>query len=156
RLHLAGSMTAADEPFVNAMRARLARNGLAADVLVRPNLTREEKIAFLQGLSALSVPATYGESFGLYVIEALAAGGPVVQPRHAAFPELIEVTGGGVLCAPDDPPALAAAVEGLLVDPAAARAIGMRGRQAVLERFGVERMAEGVNRVFEEARGLMV
>src|SRR5438876_33858 len=83
---------------------------------------------FLQGLSAFSVPATYGESFGLYVIEALAAGVPVVQPNHAAFPELIEATGGGVLCEPDDPHALAAALAELLRDPAAARAIGARGR----------------------------
>jgi glycosyltransferase involved in cell wall biosynthesis len=35
------------------------------------------------------VPATYGEAFGLYVIEALACGVPVVQPRSGAFPELI-------------------------------------------------------------------
>jgi glycosyltransferase involved in cell wall biosynthesis len=153
RLHLAGSMTPSDEPFVREVRARLAAAGAADDVAIRPTLSREEKIAFLQGLSALSVPATYGESFGLYVIESLAAGVPVVQPRHAAFPELIEATGGGVLCEPDDPHALAAAVEELLRDPDAARAMGARGREVVLERFSVQRMAEGVMRVFEQARG---
>jgi hypothetical protein len=54
-----------------------------------PNLSRAEKIDFLQGLTVFSVPALYGEAFGLYLIEALAAGVPVVQPRHAAFPELV-------------------------------------------------------------------
>src|SRR5439155_5103143 len=123
--------------------ARVAAAGLADDVQFLPNLSRDDKIAFLQSLSALSVPATYGESFGLYVIEALAAGVPVVQPRHAAFPELIEATGRGLLREPDDPESLAAAVEEVLRDPAAARAMGARGREAVRERFNVTRMAEG-------------
>lgn len=150
RLRVAGSMTAADQPFVERLKTRLAGAAVAGDVQFLPNLSREEKIAFLQSLSALSVPATYGESFGLYVIEALAAGVPVVQPRHAAFPELIEATGGGVLCEPDDPEALATAVEELLRDAAAARAMGARGREAVLARFNVTRMAEGMLRVFEQ------
>src|SRR5712691_7251429 len=119
RLRVAGSMTASDRPFVEDQRARLAAAGVADDVQFLPNLSRDEKIAFLHGLSALSVPASYGESFGLYVIEALAAGVPVVQPRHASFPELIEATGGGRLCDPDDPESLASAVEELLRDPAA-------------------------------------
>jgi glycosyltransferase involved in cell wall biosynthesis len=95
------------------------------------------------------VPATYGESFGLYVIEALAAGVPVVQPRHAAFPELIEATGGGLLCEPDDPESLAAAVEELLGDPQTARTIGAQGRKVVEERFNVTRMARDTVQVFE-------
>jgi glycosyltransferase involved in cell wall biosynthesis len=151
RLWVAGSMTASDRPFVEHVRARLAAAGVGDDVQFLPNLSRDDKIAFLQSLSALSVPATYGESFGLYVIEALAAGVPVVQPRHAAFPELIEATGGGLFCEPDDPESLAAAVEELLRDPAAARAMGARGREAVRERFNVSRMAEGTMRVFEQA-----
>ena len=83
------------------------------------------------------------------MIEALAAGVPVVQPRHASFPELIEATGGGLLCEPDDPEALAVAVEELLRDPAAARAMGARGREAVWERFNVARMAADMMKVFE-------
>jgi glycosyltransferase involved in cell wall biosynthesis len=150
RLRVAGSMTASDRRFVAHLRARLAAAGLADDVQFLPNLSRDEKIAFLQGLSVLSVPATYGESFGLYVIEALAAGVPVVQPRHASFPELIEATGGGVLCEPDDPEALAVAVEELLRDPEQARAMGARGREAVRERFNVGQMARHTMRVFEQ------
>ena len=51
----------------------------------------------------LSVPTTYKEPKGLYVLEALANGIPVVQPRHGSFPELIEATGGGLLVNSDDP-----------------------------------------------------
>ena len=66
---------------------------------------------------------------------------PVVQPRHGGFPEILAATGGGRLCEPDDPKALAAAVADLLADPAAARELGERGREAVFERFSVARMA---------------
>ena len=69
------------------------------------------------------MPARYGEAFGLYVIEAMAAGVPVVQPRVAAFPELIEATGGGVLCAADDAQSLAEAIEELLLDPRSGAAL---------------------------------
>jgi glycosyltransferase involved in cell wall biosynthesis len=153
KLRVGGSMTKADEQFVNQLRQRLASAGITDGVEFLPNLSRDEKIAFLQSLSVLSVPATYGESFGLYLIEAWAAGVPVVQPRHAAFPELIAATGGGVLCAPNDPPALAAAIEELLRNPEAARAMGARGRQAVMEKFSVERMADGVLRVLQQVVG---
>ena len=67
------------------------------------------------------MPARCPEAFGLYVIEALAAGVPVVQPRSGAFPELIEATGGGVLCEPEDPESLAQTLEALLLAPEHAR-----------------------------------
>ncbi|GIT04653.1 MAG: hypothetical protein CM1200mP29_00640 [Verrucomicrobiota bacterium] len=56
----------------------------------RPNLDRDAKLAFYRGLTVLSVPALYGEAFGLYVVEAMASGVPVVAPNKASFPELIE------------------------------------------------------------------
>jgi glycosyltransferase involved in cell wall biosynthesis len=149
KLRIAGSCTAGDEAYVARLRERLAVKGLAADAEFLPNVDRNEKIAFLRSLSVLSVPATYGEAYGLYVLEALAAGVPVVQPRHGAFPEILEATGGGLLCEPDDPVALATAVEELLRDRAAARALGERGRQSVMERFGVERMARETLAVLE-------
>lgn len=153
RLRVGGSVTKADEQFVNQLRQRLTSAGVMDSVEFLPNLSRSEKIAFLQSLSALSVPATYGEAFGLYLIEAWAAGVPVVQPRHAAFPELIAATDGGVLCEPDNPQSLAEAVEQLLSDPEHARAMGARGRQAVMEKFTVARMADGVLQVIEQIRG---
>ena len=100
-----------------------------------------------------SVPALYGEAFGLYVIEALAAGVPVVQPRTAAFPELIEATGGGVLCEPGDPQALAEAIEELLLDPARARALGEAGRRAVFEKFSAEAMARDMVQAYGQLTG---
>jgi glycosyltransferase involved in cell wall biosynthesis len=149
RLLIAGSETAADRPFTHRLQEKIEQAGRVADVEWLPNISRDRKIEFLRDLSVLSVPATYGEAFGLYVIEALASGVPVAQPRHGAFPELIALTGGGILCEPDDPADLARALTELLLDPARARALGAAGRRAVEDRFTVAHMTENVLAVFE-------
>ena len=147
RLLAASAMLAGDRPHVERLRTRLRAAGLERAVELRANVSFAEKLDVLRRARVFSVPATYGESFGLYLLEAWAMGLPVVQPAHAAFPELVAATGGGVLCAPDDPAALADALHALLVDPARARALGASGANAVRERFGDERMARAVERV---------
>ena len=151
QLRVAGAQTEADTAFVTRLKTRLQAEGLGNEATFAANISRDEKIAFLQSLSVLSVPATYGESFGLYIIEALAAGVPVVQPRHAVFPELLAQTGGGVLCEPDNPASLAAAIEDLLTDPARARALGQEGRRNVFAKFGVGEIARQTLEVFARA-----
>lgn len=149
KLQIGGSCGPGDELFVKSLRQRLAAAGYIGEVAFFPNLTRAEKVDFLRGLTVLSVPALYGEAFGLYVIEALAAGVPVVQPRHAAFPELIAATGGGVLCEPGDAKSLADKVEELLLNPGAAQALGAVGQKAVHDKFSVAAMTRETLRVFE-------
>ena len=151
KLRIGGSCGPADQGLVDDLRARLQAGGLLADVEFCPNLSRADKQAFLRSLSVFSVPAVYGEAFGLYVIEALACGVPVVQPHHAAFPELIAATGGGLLCAPGDEPALADAIESLLLDPARARSLGEAGQKAVREKYGIETMARQMAELCREA-----
>ena len=150
KLRVGGSCGPSEEPFVNALRERLKTNGVLHDVEFHPNIDRAAKLDFLRSLTVFSVPALYGEAFGLYVAEALAAGVPVVQPRAASFPELIEGTGGGVLYEPGDVKALADAVESLLADPEKLRALSEAGRKAVLQDFSADRMAENIARVFRE------
>lgn len=147
RLRAAGVMLRGDEGFVEGLRARLREAGALDGVEFHPNVDRAAKIDLLRRLDVFSVPATYGESFGLFVLEALACGVPVVQPRHGAFPELLEAAGGGVLCEPDDPSSLAEAIASLLRDRPRARALGEAGRARVLAEFGVDRMAREVEQV---------
>jgi glycosyltransferase involved in cell wall biosynthesis len=106
------------------------------------------KIAFLRSLDVFSVPTTYREPKGLYVLEAWASGVPVVQPRHGSFPELIEATGGGHLVNPDDPADLAKGLRTLLEDPARREQLARQGQAAVIQRFQAEHMAEETLRVF--------
>ncbi len=143
RLHIGGACTKGDQPGVEALQRKLAEAGLDGNVRWAMNVTREEKARFLRDLTIFSVPAVYPEAFGLYVIEAMAAGAPVVQPRASSFPELIEDTGGGVLVAPGDASALADAWSGLLADRDRLRVLGERGRRGARERYSVEAMKEG-------------
>jgi glycosyltransferase involved in cell wall biosynthesis len=150
RLHIGGGCGPSDEPLVEEQKRKLAAAGVNEHVRFFPNVTLAEKIAFYQGLTVFSVPAHYGEAFGLYVLEALAAGVPVVQPRHAGFPELIESTGGGIVCEPDNVPALADAIASLLHAPERRRQLGERGQQVVHQQFSNERMAENFVRLLAQ------
>ncbi|MGB8167767.1 MAG: glycosyltransferase family 4 protein [Chthoniobacteraceae bacterium] len=147
KLRCAGSMTAGDASYVETLKKRLREAGVAADVEWLPNVSREEKIAFLESLTVFSVPASYSEAFGLYVIEALAAGVPVVLPNASAFPEIIDETGGGVLYEPTrgetaNGQLLAVALEPLLQNRAEAAALGLHGREAVHREYSLPRLAE--------------
>lgn len=149
RLKIGGGLSTADESFVRQLKAQLKQHGCTDSAEFYPNLSREEKIAFLRQLTVFSAPALYGESFGLYVLEALAAAVPVVQPRHAAFPEILDATQGGLLCEPGDPKALADGVESLLLNPKKAREMGKRGRQAVCQNYSVHAMAQRIAAIYE-------
>ncbi len=147
RLRVAGAMAGKDDRYVDTLKQKLGRFSSEVDFL--PNLSREQKVEFLRGATVFSVPATYGEAFGLYLLEAWASGLPVVQPRHAAFPELLERTGGGLLCEPDNPAALAEAIQQLLLDPARARELGEAGRRGT-HQFTAEIMTERTEAVLEK------
>jgi glycosyltransferase involved in cell wall biosynthesis len=93
----------------------------------------------------------YREPKGLYLLEAMAAGVPVVAPNHGALPDLIEATGGGVLAASAEPGAVADALWELWQAPAHAAELGRLGRERVCADFTVSRMAERVEAVYQAA-----
>ena len=152
KLRVAGGETVGSHPFLEDLQGRIAAWGVADDLEFLPNLGRLKRQEFLRSLSVLSVPTLRPEAFGLYVLEALASGVPVVEPRHGALVELLEATGGGILVEPGDLGALTAALQDLLLHPAKARDLGMRGRKAVLEQFAIERSAREMARLMEGAR----
>jgi glycosyltransferase involved in cell wall biosynthesis len=141
RLRVSGWLGENYRPFFDEQMRKLGDAGLAAEVEHVECPTHADKVRFLQSLDVLSVPTTYREPKGIYVLEALANGVPVVQPRHGSFPELIAATGGGVLVGPDDPAALAAGLRQLLEDVPLRRRLGEDGRKAVQARFTAEHMA---------------
>ena len=150
RLNIAGNETPVDRKFVEGLKRTLRNAGCEDDVEFLPNLDRAGKLEFLRTVDLLSVPASR-EAFGLYIVEALACGVPVVQPNDGAFPELIQATGGGMLYDPDDPEALMLAWESALSDRARLAEMGRRGHAVAKERFTSEAMARGFAAVCERA-----
>jgi len=139
RLRIGGYFGPVDREYVEKQKTKLRDFDGFVDFC--PNLSRSEKLAFFKSLSVFSVPAVYSEAFGLYILEALAAGVPVVEPEHAAFPEILNSTGGGRLYRPNEPKALADCLEELLLDSNQTRLLGEQGREAVFARFSVVSMA---------------
>jgi glycosyltransferase involved in cell wall biosynthesis len=84
------------------------------------------------------------------LIEAMAAGRPVVATRVGGVPDLVEDGLTGTLVGPGDAGALAEAVAALLADPDQARAMGEAGRKRVLPAFGAERLMADVDRLYTE------
>ncbi|MGB6220122.1 glycosyltransferase family 4 protein [Haloferula sp.] len=141
-LHIAGAVTAGDEKLVAELKKQLATAGLTDHVIWSPNISLEEKNSILSRFTLFSVPATYPEAFGLYLIEALAAGLPVVQPDASSFQEIIHQSQAGHLVPPNDPKALAAAWHELLQDPAELKILSQNARRAATEFYSVEAMRD--------------
>ena len=141
RLKIGGATTTRDRAYVRLQCAKLASEGIESDVSWHLNLERDQKIDFLRSLTLFSVPATYDEAFGLYLIEALAAGVPAVQPDRAAFSELVRDTGGGTLYNPNNAASLADAWEALLDDSQRIQELSERGCAAVGNRYTIAKMA---------------
>ncbi len=142
KLLVAGGMTPGDEPFVDSIKKYLTQSGVIDDVKFLPNLNINERIEFLSKLTVLSVPAEHKEAFGIYVIEALASGVPVIQPNYGAFTELMNILKGGIIYEPNEPEILAKEFALLLANPERARQLGDIGKKAVEEHFKIEYTAQ--------------
>jgi len=110
---------------------------------------REGKLAFLRNFDVLCGPVTYDEPKGMFLLEAMACGVPVVQPRRGAFTEIVEKTSGGILVAPDNPAALADAFHQLWQDPVRRASLGANAYANVREHYSVQRSADRLLEVYK-------
>ncbi|MCI0685291.1 MAG: glycosyltransferase family 4 protein [Gemmataceae bacterium] len=147
RLHVSGWMGENHLEYLNEQKRLLAAANLLSDFEHVAAPDHAGKVRFLARCDVLSVPTVYREPKGLYILEAWANGVPVVQPRHGAFPELVEATGGGVLVNPEDPADIAQALRRLMDQPEQVRDMARRGQEAVRTRFHAAAMAEETVRV---------
>ena len=158
RLDVAGAATAGNDKLIAQLQQRLTAAGLADQVRWQMNISREEKAAMLGGLSLFSVPAVCHEAFGLYLLEAMASGVPLVQPAAASFPEIVGeagvLVGDGTVeavcdrrnsCDGHRPPLqemLARAWAELLGEPDKLRDMAVRSRRVAEEFYAVEVMRD--------------
>jgi glycosyltransferase involved in cell wall biosynthesis len=151
KLAISGWLGADQEAFFKRVLHKLIhQHGLREHVDYLHPPDHAGKVRFLQNLTVLSVPTTYREPKGLYILEALANGVPVVQPRHGSFPELIEATGGGLLVNPNDPADLARGLYDMLNDHALRERCGRQGKEVVHSRFTAAHMARETIQVYEK------
>lgn len=148
-LHAAGYLGTGDRKYFRRLKKQIAAGPLAERFFYHGELSRLEKIAFLQSLEVFSTPTVYQESKGLPTLEALANGVPVVLPNHGTFPELVTKTGGGLLFEPHDVDHLADCLAQLLLDREKGKHLGRRGQRAIQEHFNAEKMANDTMALYE-------
>lgn len=131
-LEIGGWLGADNQAYVDEVFNKLRTAGLSDAFHYRGELDRNAKLDLLHSIDVLSVPTTYEEPKGLFLLEALAAGVPYVQPNHGSFPETHQQLGGGLLHKPGDAVDLAHHLAELLLDDEKRRQLGQAGQAAVL------------------------
>jgi glycosyltransferase involved in cell wall biosynthesis len=150
RLNVAGYLAASQKKFLDGLRDYLRQPATWGHFEILGEVSRQQKIEFFQTLDAFSVPSIYREAKGLYVLEAMASGVPVVEPAHGSFPELIESTGGGLLYEPAlGPRGLADSLAHLMDQPEERRRLGVAGHDAVRRVHTDKVMAEETWSLYE-------
>ena len=116
-------------------------------------VTREQKIEFLHDVDVLSVPSPYKDPKGLYAMEAMASGTPVVLPDHGAFPELIQRTGGGKLFAADNIESLVEALADLIRNNQLRTDLGLAGQASISEKHSADVAAHATWEIYKQFLG---
>jgi glycosyltransferase involved in cell wall biosynthesis len=140
-LEAAGYLAPEHREYLHGIEKKMRDAGFGHEFNYRGALDRDHKVEFLRNLDILSVPSTYGDAKGLFLLEAMANGVPVVQPRRGSFTEIVRTTGGGILVEPDSTTALADGILSLWKDRALVEELGRRGAEGVREHHSVSRMA---------------
>jgi glycosyltransferase involved in cell wall biosynthesis len=148
-LRAAGYLAPEHRSYLNEIQEAMNQAELGSEFKYEGVVDRQQKIAFLQSLDVLSVPATYNEPKGIFLLEAMACGVPVLQPRRGGFTEVVERTGGGLLVEPDNVDALAEGILKLATDTELRASLGQSGFQKVREHYSVSRMADSALTAYE-------
>lgn len=149
RFEVAGYMAPDCKPYLAQIEANLRKAKLNTEFHYRGVLDRAEKISFLQQLDVMSIPATYDEPKGVSLLEAMACGVPLIQPRRGGFTEIVERTGSGLLIKPDDPESLAAGILEIYRNKERAAEFGANGFRGLREHYTSAHMADKLLDAYE-------
>lgn len=149
KLKLSGGSTGDDKRFINKQVRKLKRNCIFHDVEFVKDFDIGSLKYFFKNLSLLSVPVLKGEAFGLYQLEALASGVPLVQPALGAFPEIAEITKGGVIYKPNTAEALADKWAEVLSDPECLIQMSENGRNAIVNNLNGQILTNNMVEIYK-------
>jgi glycosyltransferase involved in cell wall biosynthesis len=147
-LHVSGGYTGDDKPFIAEQIRKIKANGLKSFIKIYPEFQGNSKQEFFSNIDIMCVPVRKYDGYGLYILEANAAGIPVVQPATGAFPEIIERTKGGITYFPDNVAELSANLLKLFMDKDFRFQLGKQGKEKVLTELSLEKMSEGLFKIY--------
>ena len=149
KLKITGGKTGDDLHFIREQKQKIAKAGLENDVFWTEEFEGEERQKFFDSVRLISVPVLIGEAFGLYMLEAMASGIPMVQPALGAFPEVIGISGGGVVYGDNKPELLAQALGELIFDDVRLLELSAAGIDGVKAHFDIHAQAQKMVAVYE-------
>src|SRR4030042_6466415 len=152
KLIMTGGSTGDDAKFLNNLKKKLKKEKVFQDVDFCEDFMCDDRTMFFKRISVLSVPVRLGEAFGLYLLESMASGVPVVQPALGAFPEIVEISGGGIIYEPNTPDKLAEALERILNDKNLLANKSNDGYKGVGEHFDIEIQAKKLVDLYERIK----
>jgi glycosyltransferase involved in cell wall biosynthesis len=147
-LHVSGGYTGDDKPFISEQIRKIKDAGFKSYIRIYPEFHGNSKQQFFSNIDVMSVPVRKFDGYGLYLLEANAAGIPAVQPATGAFPEIIARTGGGITYSPDTIDELANALAISLNDKDQLIKLGAAGKENVIKDLSLIKMSEGLARVY--------
>ena len=142
-------------PFEKALQLQIVREGLESCVRLVGPRTQTEIAQSLARATIFVLPCTHEEGGGMdnlptVIMEAMAAGLPVISTRLGGIPEMVEQDVNGILVNEHDPEAVCAAMEYLIANPEQARGFGERGRAMAREKFSIEVSVRALRAAFEK------
>jgi glycosyltransferase involved in cell wall biosynthesis len=149
-LNVCGGYTGTDRNFISQQIKKIREQKLEKSVKIYPEFQGDKKMEFFHDVDVISVPVHKYDGYGLYLLEANAAGIPVVQPATGAFPEIIERTKGGIIYSPDTVSELASSLHKLLKDRQMISSLGETGRKMVRLELSLDRMSSGLSEVYNK------
>ena len=149
-LHVCGGFTSDDKPFISSQIRKIREHGYQKSVKIYPEFSGDKKTEFFNNVDVISVPVRKHDGYGLYILEANSARIPVVQPATGAFPEIIEMTGGGITYSPDTVDELAANLKIMLTDKELQKRLGAAGNTNVRSLFSLSNMSAGLSVVYNQ------
>lgn len=152
-LILTGGSTGADKALLKKVEKKLKTEKLWDQVEFHEDFDGEGRHDFFKKVQMISVPVRNGEAFGLYLLESMASGVPVVQPALGAFPEIIEKSRGGITYSSNDAETLSNTLKGLLKDDQKLSELSDNARKSVETDFNVKAQSEKLIEVYQRFGG---
>lgn len=152
KLIATGGSTGDDTKFNKEQKHKLKENNLLDSFEILHEFEGEAVNDFFKRVSLISVPVRIGEAFGMYLLESMASGVPVVQPALGAFPEIIEMSGGGVTYMPNTPEKLSETWAEVLSNPDLLEKLSRNGYEGTKNKFYIHNHAKEIITLYENLK----
>ncbi len=152
KLIATGGSTGDDAKYIKEQKRKIRENNLEDTFEIIDEFEGDARHIFFKKVILVSVPVRIGEAFGMYLLESMASGVPVVQPALGAFPEIVELSGGGVTYMLNSPEKLSETWAELLSNPEKLEKLSHDGLEGTKKKFNIHNHAAEIIGLYEKLR----